>query len=335
MSKSDPVEKALNALSELRHTNSPETVSKELRAYLANRSNLVVAKAAKIAGELHATELISELVAAFERLMKDPQKLDKRCAAVTEIVGALYEMDYCEPEVYLRGLRHVQMEASFGPPVDAAAALRGMCAQGLLRTRYRDALTEVLQLLVDREPPARLGAVRALALNGGEAGVLLLRLKALTGDAEPEVLGQCFSGLLAAAPEQSLAFVAKYVDDEDESTAGAAIWALGESRLSSAVEILKEKWERTRGSRCSQSAAGSVSGFAAATGTGFPVFAVAIGKLTNGRRCAGGARTLCRKREHQTGRGCRCSRTRRGVGNVGLHRTIFEVETAHFAWSKD
>lgn len=245
MSKSDPIEKALNALGELRHTSSPETLAKELRPYLANRSSLVVAKAAKIAGELHTAELMPELVAAFERLMKDPQKLDKRCAAVTEIVGALHEMDYCEPEVYLRGLHHVQMEASFGPPVDTAAALRGMCAQGLLRTRYRDALTEVLQLLVDREPPARLGAVRALALNGGEAGGLLLRLKILTGDNEPEVLGQCFSGLLAAGPEQSLAFVARYADDDDETTAEAAIWALGESRLSGAVEILKVKCERT------------------------------------------------------------------------------------------
>lgn len=245
MAKSDPVEKALNAVGELRHTNSPEKVAKELRPYLANKSNLVVAKAAKIAGELHATELIAELAAAFERLMKDPQKLDKRCAAVTEIVGALYEMDYSEPGTYLRGLRHVQMEGSFGPPVDTAAALRGMCAQGLLRTRYRDAMTEVVQLLVDREPPARLGAVRALALNGGEAGVLLLRLKVLTGDKESQVLGACFSGLLAAAPEQSLPFVAKYVDDEDEATAEAAIWALGESRLPGAVDVLKKKWERT------------------------------------------------------------------------------------------
>jgi hypothetical protein len=245
MPKSDPVQKALNALGELRHSDSPDTASKELQPYLANKSNLVVAKAAKIAGELHATDLIPQLVAAFERFMKDPQKLDKRCVAVTEIVGALYEMDYCEPGAYLRGLHHVQMEASFGPPVDPAASLRGMCAQGLLRTRHPDALSEVLQLLVDREPPARLGAVRALALNGGEAGILLLRLKVLTGDAEPEVLGQCFSGLLAAAPEQSLAFVAKYVDDEDGTTAEAAIWALGESRLPRAVEILKEKWERT------------------------------------------------------------------------------------------
>lgn len=245
MAKSDPVEKSLNALGELRHTTSPETAAKELRSYLGSKSNLVVAKAAKIAGELRATELIPALVAAFERVMKDPQKLDKRCAAVTEIVGALYEMDYGEPEVYLPGLRHVQKEGSFGPPVDTAAALRGMCAQGLLRTRYPPALADVVQLLIDPEAPARLGAVRALALNGGEAGALLLRLKVLTGDKEPEVLGECFSGLLAAAPEQSLAFVAGYIDEEDEATAEVAIWALGESRLPAAVEILKEKWERT------------------------------------------------------------------------------------------
>ena len=244
MPKSDPIEAALNALGELRVSNAPD-LAKQLRPYLANRSNLVVAKAAKIALESRLTELVPEMVAAYERLMKDPAKLDKRCAAVTEITAALYEFDYREPEVYLRGLHHVQREASFGPPVDVAAALRGICAQGLVRTRYRDALSEVVGLLVDREPPARIGAVRALATNGGEAGVLLLRLKALTGDAEPEVLGECFSGLLAAASEQSLAFVAKFMDDPEETTAEAAIWALGSSRLAAAVEVLREKWERT------------------------------------------------------------------------------------------
>ena len=244
MPKSDPIEAALNALGELRVSNAPD-LAKQLRPYLANRSNLVVAKAAKIVLESRLTELVPEIVAACERLMKDPAKLDKRCAAVTEITAALYEFDYREPEVYLRGLHHVQKEASFGPPVDVAAALRGICAQGLVRTRYRDALSEVVGLLVDREPPARIGAVRALATNGGEAGVLLLRLKALTGDAEPEVLGECFSGLLAAASEQSLAFVAKFMDDPEQTTAEAAIWALGSSRLAAAVEVLKEKWERT------------------------------------------------------------------------------------------
>ncbi len=243
--KSDPIESALNALGDLRSADSPQQVKKELRGYLGHRSNLVVAKAAKIIRELRVSELVPELVGAFHRLMADPARLDKRCAALTEIASALYQLDCSQPDVYLRGLRHVQKEASFGPPTDAAAALRGISAQGLLRTRYANALPEVLPLLVDAEAPARLGAVRALATNGGDAGLLLVRLKVLTGDKEPDVLAECFSGLLAASPEQTLAFVAGYVDNEEEATAEAAMWALGQSRLPAAVEVLKEKWNRT------------------------------------------------------------------------------------------
>jgi hypothetical protein len=245
MSKNDPIESALNAIGELRGEASPQQVEKELRTYLANRSNLVVAKAAKVAGELRVSHAVPELVKGFHRLMKDPAKLDKRCAAVTAIVSALYELDYVEPEIYRVGLRHVQMEASFGPPVDAAATLRGISAQGLLRTRYPRRMDEVLPLLIDREPAARLGAVRALGTNGGDAGLLLLRLKVLTGDEEPDVLAECFSALLAADADQSLAFVAAYLDDDEETTAEAAIWALGQSRLGAAFAALREKWDRT------------------------------------------------------------------------------------------
>ena len=89
----------------------------------------------------------------------------------------------------------------------AAAKLRGVCAQGLLRTRYPNALDEVVPLLLDREPETRLGAVKTLATNGGEAGGLLLKMKVYTGDQQPEVLGECFAGLLAAASERSVTFV--------------------------------------------------------------------------------------------------------------------------------
>jgi hypothetical protein len=245
MSKADPVEQALNDIGELRVASPSEDVAKQLRSYLKNRSNLVVAKAAKIVGELHLSGLIAELAAAFNRMMVNPAKLDKRCAAITEIVSALYELDYTEPEVYLQGIRHVQKEASFGPPIDTAATLRGRSAQGLLRTRCPDAIAIVIDLLVDPEPPARLGAIRALALNGGDAGPLLLRLKVLTGDEDPEIVSECFSGLLAAAPIPSLPFVARYIDGEDDVMAEAAIWALGQSRQNAALPVLQEKWERT------------------------------------------------------------------------------------------
>ncbi len=245
MKRTDPVEAALDKLSALRALPDPAAAAGELRAALASRVNLVVAKAAKITAELRLAELAPELAAAFQRLMQNPAKLDKRCEALTQIATALYEIDYLEPELFLQGIRHVQLEASFGPPVDTAARLRAQCALALVRTRHPDALNEVVALLVDREPQARIGAVRALGMLDNDASILLLRLKVLSGDPDPEVIAECFSQLLALAPDRSVPFVARYVDWEDDALAEAAILALGASRQMSAFEILREKYERT------------------------------------------------------------------------------------------
>jgi len=247
LKKPDPTEQALDRLSVLRNEHDEQVIATELKAFLKNRSNLVMAKAAKIACEARVTHLVPDLAAAFHRLMKDPAKLDKGCAATSEIVGALYELDYVEPEVYLLGVHHVQMEGSFGPPVDVAAKLRGLSAMGLARTRYPHALDEIVSLLIDDCPQARMGAVRALAANGGLAGALLLKLKILTGESDPDVLAECFSGLLASTPETSTRLVARYMDSEDLYVAEVAIFALGSSRLPEALELLKERLGRTAG----------------------------------------------------------------------------------------
>src|SRR5262249_55927582 len=133
MAKADPIERALDRLGELRSAAASEVVVEELRGFLRNRSNLVVAKAARVARELRISALLPEMVIAFEKLMRDAPRLDKRCAATTELLTAMYELDYVEPAPYLRGIKHVQLEASFGPPVDEAAKLRAVSAQGLLR----------------------------------------------------------------------------------------------------------------------------------------------------------------------------------------------------------
>jgi hypothetical protein len=247
LKKPDPIEKALGRLTALKNEAGGASVAAELKSFLENRSNFVVAKAAKIACHVRATELVPELVRAFHRLMVNPSKLDKGCAATTEIVGTLYELDHAEPEVYLLGIHHVQMEGSFGPPVDAAAKLRGISALALARTRHLSALDEIVSLLVDEWPEARVGAVRALAVNGGSAGVLLLKLKILTGEREPDVLAECFSGLLSTAPERSLPLIAGFIDSEDITVAEAALLALGSSRLPEAWDLLKDRQERTIG----------------------------------------------------------------------------------------
>lgn len=245
MSKGDRTELALERLSVLKTVPSDADVIDEIRRFMADRSNLVVAKAAKVVKERGLIQLVPELVTAFQRFMADAARLDKRCAALTEIAAALYELDYLEPDPYLQGLRHVQMEASFGPPIDTAAELRGICAQGLVRTRHPHALEEVVSLLADAQAPARIGAVRALATNGGDAGALVLRLKALAGDRDPEVIAECFAGLLANSKDRVVEFVASFADREDGEFGDAAFLALGASRLAKAVEVLKEKWQRS------------------------------------------------------------------------------------------
>jgi hypothetical protein len=72
--KPDPVEQALDRLAALTNEAGGPAVAAELKAFLKNRSNLVVAKAAKIAGQARATELVPELAGAFHKFVDRPVK---------------------------------------------------------------------------------------------------------------------------------------------------------------------------------------------------------------------------------------------------------------------
>src|SRR5271154_3846373 len=97
--------------------------------------------------------------------------------------------------------------------------------------------------MVDVEWQARAGAARAIAAVGSDAATLLLRLKVLSGDKEPEVLADCFSGLLAVEGADALPLVTSFADARNQEVREAAILALGASRRPDAVEWLKEHFE--------------------------------------------------------------------------------------------
>ena len=115
----------------------------------------------------------------------------------------------------------------------------------MARMGHPDALLECVNLLADKEVPARVGAVRAIADSGDIAGALLLRLKALLGDKEDEVIGECFSGLLRLAPAQSLEFVVGFLSSSSDEIRERAALALGESHLPAAFSVLRNAWEQT------------------------------------------------------------------------------------------
>ena len=243
--KVSSLEEQLDRLAELRGQPPSPEARAEVAKYLGSKMNLVVAKAARLAGEWLAADLAPELVAAFDRFMVKPETTDKRCAAKIEILKALCKLEYSSPSVFRRGLQHVQMEPTWGGSVDTAAEARALGAMGLAQTDYPQALEEILPLLLDPQRDARIGALRAVAASGLPGGALLLRLKALSGD-EPEVMGECFAALLRAAPDEALEFVAKFLDHHEEAVAEAAALALGDSRLESAFAPLRDASQSLR-----------------------------------------------------------------------------------------
>jgi hypothetical protein len=219
-----------------------------LRKALLDRVNLVVAKAARTAAELQMRELIHELLAAFDRLFVDPVERDTQCWAKNAIAKALTELDHRESAPFLRGSRHVQMEAVWGGRQDTAQTLRGICLLALASCNDMPR-ARILRLLVDsmadEAPTVRVEAVRAVAEMEGEEAALVLRLKARVGDREAPVIGQVFDSLLRLERDAALPLVAEFLGGADDVREEAAL-ALGSSRMAGAVEILFNALARAR-----------------------------------------------------------------------------------------
>ncbi|TMQ34239.1 MAG: HEAT repeat domain-containing protein, partial [Planctomycetota bacterium] len=231
MAKPRSTQAKLDRLKQLRDASASPDLLRELRALLADRSNFVVAEAAALVGKSHLAELAKDVVAAFERFLIEPEETDKLCAAKMALVEALEQIDHEEAGVFLAGVRHVQLEPAWGGSQDTAAPLRAACAAALVRIDYPEVLTLLVDLLADPEKIARAGAVRALVG------------KARAGDAEPEVTGECLTGLLRLEPAASVPVVAEFLEAHDEAIQEVAVMALAESRRPEAFAVLKAFWE--------------------------------------------------------------------------------------------
>lgn len=246
MARRDPIEERLAHLAALRQEDDGDKVRSELEAALVQkRSGLLVAKAAELVAELGVDGLAEQMEGAFPRLLVDPLKRDKGCLAKTALAKALVELERPASEIFLAGVHYVQLEPVWGGSTDAASALRGWCAHGLVRMRHGEAMLEIAPLLVDPERPARIAAAEALGDSGQLAAEALLRLKIHSGDEEPEVVGECFTSLLRLEPERSLPFVGRFLADGDPAVAEGAALALGESRREEAIDLLQDRLEVT------------------------------------------------------------------------------------------
>jgi HEAT repeat protein len=233
----------LARLHALRNQRATSETTLELRRYLADASSFLVAEAARIIKDQANRELVGDLVAAFDRLLIDAEKSDKQCRAKIEIVDALNQLEYGDPGVFLRGLTHRQ-DGRFGlpPGQDAAGALRASCAFGLARIGHPGAVLLLTELLLDSDDTARAGAARALGGTGSLAAVPLLRYKVRIGDRRADVIGDCFASLLSLSVEESVPFVAGYLQGPESELQEAAVFALAETRRPEAFAVLRDYW---------------------------------------------------------------------------------------------
>jgi len=236
------IEQQLAELNQLYTLDDEQAITKTVKQALQSKSFQVIAKAAKICEERVLYALEDELVTSYQKLL---EKKDPNCLAKSAIVRALVAQDCSNVDFYLQGLRYVQNEPGWGGATDSAVDIRCSSAMGLVSTTYPRAMVELLTLLNDPEPNARMGAARAIKYGLRYEATLVLKQKLMCGDEEPEVLGECMSGLLMVDPDHSLPFVATYLDSTDDILFELSALALGDSRLDEALEVLQTVWKHT------------------------------------------------------------------------------------------
>lgn len=248
------VEDQLASIRELRLSGGdPADVAAQLKIYLPQKNNLVVARAADLARDLDLRELLPDLAAAFQRFLDAPDKpsssskndktskTDPQCWAKNALSKALHHLGCEDAGLFLRGMHTHQFEPVWGGQSDVAGTLRANCAHALVdchELTHHAMLVHLLDLVADKDKAVRAEIVRAIAAAGGDGASLLLRLRALTpGREEPEIIGHCYAGILSLEGVPAVPFVARFLVDQNDYSAEAAL-ALGETRTPEALEAL-------------------------------------------------------------------------------------------------
>lgn len=218
----------------------------ELRRILNSHYGVAAARVARMVERFQIHSLLPDLAMAFDSFLVDPIKTDPSCLAKSAIAETLYRMEFDRAEPFLKGVHHVQMEPVYGGREDTAPRLRVTCALGLVRMHYPDVFVELADLLADPEAPVRMGAAQAVAYTGDrDRGVPLLRLRARCGN-EPEVVAECLRGLIQLDAQNSLDFVASFLNCESPATQEYVALILAESHHPAALELLNAWWRRAQ-----------------------------------------------------------------------------------------
>ena len=234
-------EEQIAALDSLRDAGE-EPRLEALRKALGNRNNFIVAKAADLARELNLVEITKDMLQALDRFFDNAEKTDPQCWAKNALSRTLAAFEYQDAQVFLRGMRHIQLEAVWGGRSDTAGTLRSTCALALVQCRSvseTDLLAHLTDLFADKDKAVRVEAAHAIEQVGSPPASLLLRLRATLAADEPEVLGACYAGILRIEGVSAIPWVSRFLIAADDRGAEAAL-AIAGTRSPEAFESLRQ-----------------------------------------------------------------------------------------------
>ncbi len=240
-------EQRVAALDALRESSEHDRLD-ALRRALGDRNNFLVAKAADLVREWDLKQLTPELLTAFERFFEKADKTDPQCWAKNAISRALAAFEYQEADIFLRGMHHIQLEPVWGGRSDTAGTLRANCALGLVQCRSvseTDLLAHLIDLLADKDKAVRTEVVRAIEQLGSPSASLLLRLRAVLGADEPEILGACSGGILRIEGVSAIPWVSRFLSSADDSAAEAAL-ALALTHSPEGFKVLRQCFDEAK-----------------------------------------------------------------------------------------
>lgn len=245
MSGRQSIDDRLQQLRQAIDESDPARLGDIVSKGLSDRSNLIVAQAAKLVIDRELREFVPELIAAWQRLSTadDPIKADKGCTAKNALIEALGQSDHDEPDLYLAAIAYRQVEPMWPKAEDTAVSVRGNAAFVLARSRRisivgkLNAFIELLYAKNDTRADA-INAARAIADTGSEVAIPVLRQMLLSNHGDAEALGACMSGLLSLAPDDSIPVVARYLKHPSEEIVLEAAAALGICNRPKAVQAI-------------------------------------------------------------------------------------------------
>lgn len=166
-------DKKIEAVEALRSEAESASTPELLRKALKDRNNFVVSKAAAVVGDLRLQALAPDLITAFDRFLTNAEKSDPQCWAKNAIAKALKDLEHDEPEAFLKGLKHVQMEPVWGGRSDTAGTLRATCVLALAGCKLDGlaVLSYMAEGLADSETLVRISAARGIEQLSSPEGV--------------------------------------------------------------------------------------------------------------------------------------------------------------------